>query len=306
MPVISLPYGKEQISVEIADDLSPEIIMPPVSLPSGDAQTKVKEAITHPVGDFTWEKISSSGNVAIAINDKTRPVPNAIMIPPILEKLTSLGFKPEQITFFIATGTHTPMRSDEFPLLLPQEIIDQYKIVSHDCDDMTNLHYLGETTRQIPVWINSAFYHSNVKILVGNIEPHHFMGYSGGAKTASIGLTGRETINKNHAMLVEPTSTFGVYAENSTRQDVEEMGDLIKIDAALNVVMNPAKQIMHAVFGSPREVMTIGIPFSQAICQTRVKQGRLRSCYCLTGWLPQGHQLVSIAKGIITCRQYYA
>jgi lactate racemase len=298
MPVISLPYGKEQVSLEIPDSLLSEIIMPPVSSPSGDPHSIVMDALTHPVGDFSWNNVIHSGRVAIAINDKTRPVPNSIMIPPILDKLSALGFKPEQITFFIATGTHTPMRKEEFPLLLPPEVIANNRIVSHDCDDVNNLHYLGETNRHVPVWINSAFYHSDIKILVGNIEPHHFMGYSGGAKTAAIGLTGRSTINKNHAMLVEPTSTFGVYDENSTRQDVEEIGDMIKIDAALNVVMNPAKQIMHALFGSPREVMAAGIPLSRSICQTKVKHGNFDLVIASPGGYPKDINLYQSQKGL--------
>ncbi len=298
MPVFSLPYGKEQLSLDLDVSFSPVTILPAVVSPSGDEKVIVKDAIEHPVGSFSWDAVKPTGTVAIAINDKTRPVPNDVMIPLILQKMAEIGFLPEQITFFIATGTHIPMPGDEFHLILPAEIISRYKIVSHDCDDAGNLHYLGKTSRQTSVWVNSAFFKSDLKILVGNIEPHHFMGYSGGAKTAGIGLTGRETINQNHSMLVDPQSTFGVYETNPTRMDLEEIGDMIKIDAALNVVMNSSKQIMHAVMGSPREVMLRGIPVSKRICQTKVETGKFDLVIASPGGYPKDINLYQSQKGL--------
>ncbi|NMB54411.1 MAG: nickel-dependent lactate racemase [Leptolinea sp.] len=298
MSQILLPYGKSHVILEIADDLTPQIIMPPISSTAVDAHEKIVDSIKHPTGKFLWQQIKPTGRVAIAINDKTRPVPNNLMIPPLLEKLASIGFTPEQITFFIATGTHTPMRSDEFSLLLPSEIISRYRIVSHDCDDSANLEFLGTTSRKTPVWINAEFYHSDLKILVGNIEPHHFMGYSGGAKTAGIGLTGRQTINQNHAMLVEPNATFAIYEENPTRQDLEEIGDLIRIHGVLNVVMNPSRQIMYSLFGSAREVMIAGIPFAREICQTKIDQGDFDLVIASPGGYPKDINLYQSQKGL--------
>lgn len=298
MPDIVLPYGKETLSLHIDDTLSPQIILPEEVHPSSDAISIVQEAINNPVGSFNWENITPVGTVAIAINDKTRPVPNEVLVPPILQKLAAIGFKPDQITFYIATGTHIPMPTEEFPLLLPSEIISNYQIVSHDCDNTSNLQYLGDTTRKTRVWVNSAFFSSSVKILVGNIEPHHFMGYSGGVKTAGIGLTGRETINQNHAMLVDPKSTFGVYDTNPTRLDLEEIGDFLKIDAALNVVMNSYKQPMYAVMGSPRDVMEKGIPISRQICQTKVETGQFDLVIASPGGYPKDINLYQAQKGL--------
>jgi nickel-dependent lactate racemase len=298
MTEIALPYGKGLINLDLPDNCDVSILMPPASSPTREAEEMILDSIEHPVGDFKWDSIDPQGTVGIAINDKTRPVPNSVMVPALLKKLEELGVRKDYIQFFIATGTHTPMRSDEFHLLLPDEIVKEYKIVSHDCDDAKNLKYLGETSQRTPVYVNSSFYQSDLKLLVGNIEPHHFMGYSGGVKTAGIGLTGRQTINKNHAMLVEPDSTFGVYESNPTRQDLEEIGDLINVDAALNVIMNPAKQIMHSIFGSPREVMAVGIPYSRHICQTKIPQGNFDLVIASPGGYPKDINLYQSQKGL--------
>jgi nickel-dependent lactate racemase len=298
MTLISLPYGKGKIELDLTEKYTPEILMPPASSPTRGAKELIEESISNPIGSFRWDSIDPNGTVAIAINDKTRPVPNADMVPPLLKKLHDLGVRKDYIEFFIATGTHTPMRSEEFGMLLPEDIYREYKVVSHDCDDVKNLKYLGETSRHSPVYVNTSFYQSDLKILVGNIEPHHFMGYSGGVKTAGIGLTGRQTINKNHAMLVEPDSTFGVYDTNPTRQDLEEIGDLIHVHAALNVIMNQGKQIMHSIFGSPREVIKVGIPLSRQICQTKIPRGDFDLVIASPGGYPKDINLYQSQKGL--------
>ena len=40
---------------------------------------------------------------------------------------------------------------------------------------------------------NRAYAEADVKIVVGTIEPHQFAGFSGGVKTAAIGLAGKRT-----------------------------------------------------------------------------------------------------------------
>jgi nickel-dependent lactate racemase len=298
MQTFNLMYGKDVIHFNLPEELPVDTILPVQSTPSADGQIIVNDSIAHPIGNFSWDKLKPIGKVCIAINDKTRPVPNNILVPPILDKLISIGFAPQQIEFLIATGTHIPMRSDEFPLLLPSEIIKNYRITSHDCDNEDGLVYLGETSRKTPVWVNKKFYTADLKIVIGNIEPHHFMGYSGGAKTAAIGLTGRLTINPNHAMLVAPQSTFGIYHENPTRLDVEEIGDLIQIDAALNIVMNQSKQIMYSFLGSPRDVILAGIPFSQEICQTEVHHSDYDLVIASPGGYPKDINLYQAQKAL--------
>jgi nickel-dependent lactate racemase len=145
---------------------------------------------------------------------------------------------------------------------------------------------LGVTSRGSVVWVNRFFYEAELKIVVGNIEPHHFAGFSGGYKTAAIGMGGRETINHNHAMLIEPYSRIAEFERNPLRQDIEEMGEQIVVQFALNVVMNNDKKIVAAVSGSPRAVIRAGIPISQHVCQTPV-QGKYDLVIASVGGAPK-------------------
>ena len=267
-----IPYGNSQKEFNLPEGYRVDLIFPENILAHKNIGSFVKKALKHPIDNINKKLFINSKRVGIAINDPTRPVPHSILLPPLIKFLEDRGINKEDIFFFIATGTHKPVSKDELSRILPASIIKQYQIESHDCDNTENLKYLGTTSRNTPVFINKKFYELDLKILVGNIEPHHYMGFSGGVKTAAIGLAGRETINKNHSLLLDPLSFIGNYETNPTRQDVEEIGDMLDITAALNVVMNFEKKIVDVFWGTPRSVMNAGIPVSRQVCQKKIQK----------------------------------
>ena len=258
----ALPYGRGNLEYGV-DRLQGRfyVFQPDDELKKvTDENRAVKQALSHPIGIGNLQgRVNEHTSVAITVNDKTRPVPNSVLLPPLLNMLRVYGVKKENITLFIASGTHVPMTEDEFHLLLSEDIISQYRITAHNCDDIDNLYALGCTSRNTPVFVNREFFNTDLKIIVGDIELHHFAGYSGGAKSAAIGLAGRTTINANHKLLLDDKSTIGCYQQNPLRQDIEEIGSLMKIDLALNAVLNKDKEILGVFFGKPDAVMKAGI-----------------------------------------------
>jgi len=234
----------------------------------------IQNALLAPLGlDYFDNNVQLSGKkIAIAINDQTRPLPHAQILPGLLEFLIGKGAENDLITFYIATGTHRKLNEEEILRVLPGNLSKKYRVHCHQCDDSENLSYLGTTQQGTPVYANREYYQSDVKIVVGSIEPHHFMGFSGGMKTAAIGLTGRETIQRNHSMLPDPNARMGLYNDNPMRMDVEEIGRMIGVQCALNVILNDNKRIIHAFWGDPQRVMQAGIPLSLQACQLKVPQ----------------------------------
>ncbi len=272
MAAYLLPYGHQTLKIELSDACQVDWIEPRYVAPAEDPLRVVRDAVQNPVDGQSLRLYANARSVVIAINDKTRPVPHEYLLPPLLDELGAIGIPDQAIAFLIATGTHVPMQPDEFHRVLPEEIIQRYQVYSHNCDDPEDLAGLGTTTRGTPVWVNKRFFEADLRIVVGNIEPHHFAGFSGGYKTAAIGLAGRTTINPNHAMLVEPEARIAEFENNPLRQDIEEIGDQIGVHFALNAILNGEKKIVRAVFGSPRAVIAQGIPISQEICQVKMPQ----------------------------------
>lgn len=266
MTIYHIPYGKTKIAFSIPDSFRVQVLKPAQIPPATDPTRAVYDAIDSArLLDFKNAK-----SVAIAINDKTRPVPLKILLPPLLQRLNEIGIADDAITLIVAVGTHAPMRSAEFPDLLPPEILSRYRVVSHDCDDRANLAHLGETSRGTPVWCNKIFADADLRIALGNLEPHQFVGFSGGVKTAAIGLGGRETVTYNHSMMLDPRANIARYDDNPVRQDVEEIGKMIGVHFALNSVINENKQIVAVLAGDPREVMRRGIPIVLDLYQIKV------------------------------------
>ncbi len=255
----SLPYGKSQLNLAIPDQFKTDLLMPATLPPLPDPSQAIDNALANTIGRKKLSNFSEDKTVGIAINDKTRPVPRPNPLNGLLAYLEEIGFRKENISIFIGSGTHTPMQWPEYSQILDEEIIRRYHILAHDCDN-TPMVDLGETAHRTPVLVNEDYFNCDLKITIGNIEPHHFMGFSGGVKTAAIGLVGRETINANHSMLTHPQAKSGVYNINPMRQDIEEIGQKIKIDFSLGTILNERKQIMKVFFGEPGLVMDAAIP----------------------------------------------
>ncbi len=265
-----VPYGKSEVTFSIPDDYPVSVIAPRDIAPADDITALVRNALADPVGDIDLARYAGARSVAIAISDKTRPIPHTAIVP-LLDHLAELGIADDAITFLIATGTHLPMTFEEFPAILPGDMLRRYRVISHDCD-APDLVYLGETQRGTPVYANRHFVEADLRIGIGNLEPHQFMGFSGGVKIAAIGLAGRETINTNHAMMIDPRSELGSYDDNPTRQDLEDIGRLMHVDFALNFILNRHKQVVRALAGDPLAVMHAGIPLARDLLEVPVAE----------------------------------
>ena len=267
---LTVPFGRRTLSANLPVNYGAERIRPQAQPPAADPAALVRDAVYNPLGAVKPPRAGQT--VAIAINDKTRPVPHQHLLPPVLQGMRHAGVRNEDVTFIIATGTHPGMTPDEYSAVLPRDIIETYRVLCHDASDETDLTRLGESSRGTLVWINSAYLAADYRIVIGNIEPHQFQGFSGGVKSAAIGLAGLPTINHNHAMMRHAGARLGEYDANPARQDVEEIGQMIGIDFAVNAILNSDKQIVKAFAGDPFAVMQAGIPAARALCQVAVAE----------------------------------
>ena len=266
--MIKLPYGSNYLEFDL-DNCSYTTLSPKIPNPKRTADEIIQSALQNPIKSSINPDFSKK-TIGIAINDPTRPVPHKFMLPLLVEFLLNHGASSKKIHFYIANGTHFSVPQKKIEEYLPEAIWKDFKIENHECDDKSNLEYLGGTIRDTPIYINKRFLSHEIKIVTGNIEPHHFMGYSGGVKSASIGLAGRKTIESNHEMLKHPDAKMGMFNKNPMRQDIEEIGTFIGVDYALNVVINAKKEINACFWGEPKEVIEAGIQYNREEIQLEV------------------------------------
>jgi len=268
MSRIKIPYGKNFLLHEFSNEYSFDLILPNETIVTRkEEQEIIKNALNNYIGNEKQLFIDPLCKVAIAVNDHTRPIPNNLLLPPLLKKIENFGIPSENISIFIATGTHKSLSKNHIKELLPPEIEGKYDVITHNCDDQKNLSFLGHSMSGTPIYINKEYYLSDIKIVVGQIEPHHFMGFSGGVKSAVIGLGGRKTIEVNHSKIINQKAKMGIFYTNPMRKEVEKIGKIIGVDIAFNVVLNSKKQVTNAFYGDPYRVMQEGIESSASFCQ---------------------------------------
>ena len=300
MTEYSLPYGFGYLNFELPVECCVDILQanPPKQI--FDYSIAIENALSSPLGKSDLKQYRGCLTVGIAINDKTRPVPQGEVVSALLRHLHWLGFSKEIITLFVGTGTHT-MTQAELPRILPEDVISSYPIVIHDCDNSRMID-LGQTSYMTPVKFNADYYEKDLKITVGNIEPHHFMGFSGGVKTAAIGLSSRETITHNHAMLADENSKTGLFYTNPMRQDLEEIGKKVGIHFTLGTLLNEQKDIQNVYFGDPVSVMKQAIPDVKAMYGVTVTEP-YDLVIASPGGMPKDMNLYQAQKGLTPAAQ---
>ncbi len=231
-----LGYGRG--SVELKSDYE---VMLPEEIPGVEDETKeIERALDNPAGDLL-STFQGSKSASIMVSDITRPAPSYKMLPPLIERLRSLGI--EDIKIIFALGTHRRMTPGE-----EEKLIKRCISMPHMQHDKDRCVLLGETCRGTPVEILEEVVASDLKIATGNIEFHYYAGYSGGAKAILPGVSSEASVNKNHAMMADPFARSG-RLDSPVRLDMEDAAGIAGLDFILNVVLNSKKEIVKAVAG---------------------------------------------------------
>src|SRR5579884_2301389 len=174
---VTLAYGRDGLTVELPDAAT-DVIEPREVVGLPDEAGAVSAALRAPLGTAPLRELAApDDDVVIVVNDGTRPMPSARVLPPLLAELAHVPR--ERITILVATGTHRANTPAELDEMLGPAIARGYRVVNHDARDTSLLVYRGTTTRGHPVYLNRLYLEASVKILTGFVEPHFFAGYSG-------------------------------------------------------------------------------------------------------------------------------
>lgn len=185
-----LLYGKKELSVTLPEYIkATPIIKYPMPV-LADSSESISEALLHPIQSPPLPELAhNKKTVCILVCDITRPVPNGLVLPPLVEMLVEAGIKKEDILILVATGLHRPNEGEELRELIgSDEIYNTIRIENHFARDKAAHIDLGFTSSNIPIGIDRRFYDADLKIATGLVEPHFMAGYSGGRKVVAPGV----------------------------------------------------------------------------------------------------------------------
>jgi nickel-dependent lactate racemase len=248
---VKLAYGREGLVVNVPDGC--DVVEPVFHNGLADERTALAEIFNNPLKSPPLKQlVKRTDKVAIAVCDRTRPVPNERILPPLLEELSHV--LRENLVILIGTGSHRANAGHELEEMLGADIVRNYRVVNHTAFDKGTLTYLGETSTGIPLWIDRLWVEADVRIAIGLVEPHFFAGFSGGPKLVAPALAGIDTIMRLHSaeLIADPRSIWGVVKDNPIHKAIREIASRAPIHFSLNVIVNKRHEIVRAFGGELR------------------------------------------------------
>lgn len=261
---VVLAFGKQGLPLELPEGYRYEVMEARSARPLADVRAALDRALDEPVGCPSPEEMArGKKSAAIAVCDITRPAPNAITLPPLLERLHRGGIGPEKVTILVATGLHRQATDEELRTILGADIAGRYRVISHDARAFGDHRALGATRRGTPVYIDERFMAADLHITLGFIEQHLMLGFSGGRKLIAPGLAAQETIKVLHSprFMREATATEGSIDENPLHDELLEIARMARHDFMLDVALTHQREIAGVFAGDGVLAHAAGVGF---------------------------------------------
>jgi nickel-dependent lactate racemase len=249
-----VPYGKGTLSFALPPGMTGTVVASRTMPPITNVPAAVREALASPVGTPRLRDMARpSDTVCVVFTDSTRACPDSLLVGPILEELHAAGVAEENITFLCGVGMHRASTDAEKIAKLGDQVVRRYRVVDHDARSPDLVVDLGATETGIPLSVNRIAYESDLLIATGIVEPHQYAGYSGGAKTLSVGAAGEAMIAYTHGpvMLEMPGTRLGRVEGNPFREALQEAGRRAGLRFVLNVVQDDNKNVVAVRAGDP-------------------------------------------------------
>jgi nickel-dependent lactate racemase len=271
---LTLDYGKTGLPVELPDD---RLIAPPLSIrpapPLADPAAVLERALANPIGTRPLAELAAGKQTAcVVVCDITRPVPNALLLPPVLRTLEAAGVPRSGITVLVATGLHRPNEGAELVELVGEFVAANYRCENHRGKAEGEHDHLGESPNGVPIWIDRRYTRADLKITTGLIEPHLMAGYSGGRKLICPGIAHLKTVRVWHGprFLEHPNADCGVLAGNPVHAENTAIALTAGCDFIVNVCIDGKRQVTWLGAGDMVEAWEEGVGFCRQVVQAGV------------------------------------
>jgi len=230
---------------------------------------RVERALDQPAGCPPLSVLAQGcQKVCIVVCDVTRPVPNGLILRPMIERLTRAGVPLDGIVILIATGLHRAGDALELAEVVGDPwVVDHVRVLWHNAFDPEGLVNLGKTpSLATPVWINRHLVEADLRLVTGLVEPHFMAGWSGGRKVVAPGVAGQETIRTFHSarFMEHPAATQCNLVGNPLHEEQLAIASQVGPIYALNTVIDEQRQLSFVNFGEVVHSHLAAVEFAAA------------------------------------------
>ena len=306
---IELLYGKTSIVLNLPSHITPHLIEKyPMPLAANPTKAII-EAFENPIQSPKLSELAAGKKSAcIAICDITRPVPNGLILPPLVKTLTDAGIPKDNILILVATGLHRPNEGEELRELIgSDEIFHSIRIENHFARDRQAHVDLGYTTQNIPIGIDRRFMEADLRIVTGLVEPHFMAGYSGGRKVVAPGIAYQDTILKFHtAHVLENKNAENCILEGNPLHQaqleiVRTIGDIY----AVNTVIDDKRRLGSVTFGAVEPSHLEAVSFMRKYSEVTVNR-KFKTIVTSAGGYPLDKTYYQTVKGMVSPKDILA
>lgn len=251
---IQVTYGDGTIKLRIPEGNLAGFIEPRPAKTTSDVLSGIEQVLNNPHGP-PLSDISKSRSVCVLVEDHTRDAPHWAMISAVVPHLKNAN----HVQFIVTTGSHEVNHPENLQIVemirgAAEDVkLANYDVTIHDCEspDMVDL---GKTSRGTPVLVNARAVQHDVYVSLSDMKAHYFAGYSNVVKNFLPGVCGFKTIEANHALALNPRSTFGVHPlhPDENRRDNPLADDMRE---AMKIITKNARVFLVAVVSSNRKLV---------------------------------------------------
>ena len=308
MTTLQIPYGSKLIDVDIAGKLLEHEggIDRSKTQPKDLDVERIRHALQNPIGTEKLREIvdrKKDAKIVIVIDDHTREAPTERMLDALTEEI---GEKhkdklPRQVTLLVACGTHTAPNKGDLKRILGAYMNTyalQFNIEIHDCDAKDQV-FVGTTSRGTPVMLNRSYVEADVKILTGDITLHYYAGFGGGRKSIVPGISSRETIKRNHALLLDERAKTANIKDNPVHLDMTEAASFAPPDFVINTVADSSGNLVDAYAGEMNSVLLTGAEVMKKL--SSLETDLFDVLVVSAGGFPKDRNLYQATKAIENC-----
>jgi len=272
---VKLAFGRSGLEIELPSGFRYHVLEARSATPLSDAPAAIERALDEPIASPPLVELArGKRRAAISVCDITRPAPNRVILPPLLERLHRAGISRSGITILIATGLHRPATDEEIRQIVGEPVAAAYEVANHDARDLAMHRYLGRTASGTPVWIDERFLAADLHLTLGFIEPHLMLGFSGGRKLIAPGLAARPTIEALHSprFMRDPRAIEGSLDDNPLHHELLEIARLARHDFIVDVALARDRSIAGVFAGHPVEAHRRGVEFVSRVMLEKLEE----------------------------------
>ncbi len=183
MVEVWLPYGSSDIPARIPEERLIDILQPQKAPAPLDARSELKRLTES--NEELQNLVKDAQRVCVAVGECGRKELTIELVKALVQSLITVGKAGVSITVLCTPDS----------VMLDRDSLPEANRVYHDPVSSETAPIEGFKGDFLPE-LNSAFLSAEVKIMIGELKPHHFLQYSGLSDIAFPGLASKASIQK--------------------------------------------------------------------------------------------------------------